>query len=162
VTSASLSSEDRSRLRVPYWALVGICLLFAGAGLYLIQWQARPLHNWIPVNATIQRIDSIKQNNDRGHSAQRPVILYSYPVGAVVYTTDRVTPTSDVRDLSTVSTLARQLHEGQNITAYYDPLQPESAYLIRARHRVLYVLFVAPLVLALILLANWPRVRRNT
>lgn len=162
MTSASLSPEDRSRLRVLYWALVAICLLFAGAGLYLIQWQARPLHNWIPVSATIQRIDSIKQNDDRGHSVQRPVILYSYPVGAVVYTTDRVTPASDVRDPSSVATLAKELHEGQNVTAYYDPLEPESAYLIRARHRLLYVLFVAPLALALILLANWPRVRRNT
>jgi hypothetical protein len=162
VTSLSLTPEDRSRLRVLYWTLIIVCLIFSGAGWYLVVWQTRPLENWIPVTATVRRVDVIEQKDSNSGSTKRPVILYSYAVDSVVYTTDRVTPSSDVRDPATVSALAAGLHEGQSITAYHDPFQPGSAYLVRSRHRILYVLAVGPLLLAVILLANWQRVRRNT
>jgi hypothetical protein len=152
---------ERARARRFYWALIVICLIFAGAGWYLIQWQQRPLHDWVPVTATIRRLDVIPQNDGQGRTTQRSVILYSYSARDVVYTTDRVTPATDVRDPGAVAALAKSLHEGQTVTAYYDPVQPGSAYLVRAHHRLLYVLFAAPLVLAIILIANWPRVRRR-
>jgi hypothetical protein len=149
---------ERARARWFYWALIVICVIFAAAGGYLLRWQQRPLHDWVPVVATIRRIDVIPQSD--GH-AKRSVILYSYSAHDVVYTTDRVTPSTDVRDPGAAAALAKSLHEGQTITAYYDPAQPGSAYLVRAQNRVLYVLFAAPLVLAIILIANWPRVRRR-
>ena len=152
---------ERARARWFYWALIVICVIFAGAGGYLIQWQQRPLQDWVPVVAAIRRIDVIPQNDGHGHATQRSVILYSYSARDVVYTTDRVTPSTNVRDPNTVSALAKSLHEGQTVTAYYDPVQPGSAYLVRARNRVLYLLFAAPLLLAVILIANWPRVRRR-
>ena len=161
MTSLPLTPEDHARLRVLYWTLIVVCLIFSGAGWYLVLWQTRPLQNWIPVAATIRRVDVVEQKDSQGVSTKHPVILYSYPVDSVVYTTDRVTPSSDVRDPATVSALATRLHEGESITAYHDPFQPGSAYLVRSRHRVLYVLAVGPLLLAVILLANWRRVRRG-
>lgn len=162
MTSLSLTPEDRSRLRVLYWTLIAVCLIFSGAGWYLVLWQSRPLENWIPVTATVRRVDVIEQKDSNGVPTKRAVILYSYTVDSVVYTTDRATPSSDVRDPATVLMLASRLHEGQSTTAYHDPFQPGSAYLVRSRHRILYVLAVGPLLLAVILLANWRRVRRST
>ena len=162
MTSLSLTPEDRSRLQALYWLLIVICLIFSGAGWYLVVWQTRPLEHWIPVTATIRKVDVIEQKDSHGASTKRPMILYSYPVDSVVYTTDRVTPSSDVRDPATVAALASRLREGQPITAYHDPFQPGSAYLVRSRHRILYVLAVGPLLLAAVLLANWRRVRRGS
>jgi hypothetical protein len=159
--NSSWTPVERARAKAFYWALIAICLVFAGAGWYLIEWQQKPLHDSIPVMATIRRLDVMPQNDGHGRTIQHPVILYSYSVGGVVYTTDRVTPSTDVRDLDAVATLAKSLHEGQSITAHYYPAQPESAYLIRAHNRVLYALCAGPLLLAVILIANWPRVRRS-
>jgi hypothetical protein len=153
--------QERARARSFYWGLIVICLIFAGAGLYLIQWQQKPIHDWVPVVATVRRLDVLSQSDGRGHTTPRSEILYSYPVGAVVYTTDRVTPATDPRDQSTVASLAKSLHEGQTVSAYYDPAQPGSAYLVRAHNRVLYAILAGPLLLAIILIANWPRVRRS-
>ena len=152
---------ERSRARAFYWGLTVICLIFAGAGWYLLQWQSRPLQDFMPVTATVERLDVMPQNDGHGHTTQRPVIFYSYSVRGVVYTTDRVTPSTDAKDPATVANLARSLHRGDTITAHYDPAQVESAYLVRSHNRLLYALFGVPLLLAVILIANWPRVRRS-
>ena len=155
-----LTPRERARMRVFYWVLVAICVLSGGVGWYLIQWQSRPLENSVPVQATVRKVDVLAQTDSKGRATKRPLLLYSYNVGGVVYTTDRIAPPSDQRDGSAALVLASTLHDGQVITAYYDSMQPSSAYLIREHSRLLYVYCIGPLILAIVLIANWPRVAR--
>jgi hypothetical protein len=147
-------------MKVLYWVLVVICVLTGAAGWYLIQWQSRPLQNSVPVQATVRKVDVLSQKDSKGNESKRPLLLYSYSVGGVVYTTDRIVPPSDPRDGASARALAGSLHDGQVITAYYDSLEPSSAYLIREHSRLLYVYCFGPLILAAVLLVNWPRVAR--
>ena len=47
---------------------------------------------------------------------------------------------------------------GDTVTAYYDPASPGSAFLITERNWLVYVAFIVPVVLAILLAALWPRV----
>jgi hypothetical protein len=160
VQTHQLTPLERARLRGLFWVLVAICILSGGVGWYLIQWQSRPLENSVQVPATVRRVDVLTQTDSKGHATKHPLLLYSYSVGGVVYTTDRIVPSSDQRDGPAALALASSLRDSQVITAYYDSTQPSSAYLIREHTRLLYVYCVLPLLLAVVLIANWPRVAR--
>ena len=54
--------------------------------------------------------------------------------------------------------LGRSVHAGDTVTAYYDPASPGSAFLITERNWLVYLAFIVPVVLAILLAALWPRV----
>jgi hypothetical protein len=153
-----LTRGERIWLTVLYWGLVAACVVFAIVGWRLVQAQEAPLRGAHPVSATILRTDVVTHKDAQGHTVQQPIVMYSYQVDSVHYSTDRVTLREASRAGDWAKGVAARFHAGDTVTAYYDPASPGSAFLITERSWIVYAAFGVPLVLAILLSLLWPRV----
>jgi hypothetical protein len=110
------------------------------------------------VTATIIHVDVIAHQDTRGRTLEQPIVMYSYQVDGVHYSTDRVTVLEASRSGHWATDVASRFHAGDTVTAYYDPTAPGSAFLIEERSWTIYASFIAPLVIAIVLACLWPRV----
>jgi hypothetical protein len=132
------------------------CLAFSGAGWYLIYVEGGPARNAQPVQARIEHVEVVSTKDSRGRALQRPLVIYSYSVGGVRYTTDRIMSVARPQTSSWAEEIARQYKVGQTVTAYVTPLDPGSAFLIQDRDWRAYAFAIIPLILALGLAVYWP------
>jgi hypothetical protein len=154
----AVTRGDRIRLTVLYWGFVIACLVFAAVGWRLVRAQEMPIRNAHPVTAKIIRVDVIAHQNSRGRTLQQPIVMYSYQVDGVHYSTDRVTVLEASRSGHWAADVASRFHSGDSVTAYYDTAAPGSAFLIEERSWTIYASFIVPLVIAIALACLWPRV----
>jgi hypothetical protein len=154
-----LTRAERIRLGILYWGFVGACLVFAAVGWRLVRVQEIPIRNSVPVTAMVDRVDVVTHKDGRGATVQQPVVLYSYQVNGVHFSTDRVTPHDASRSGAWAAGVASRFHAGQTVTAYYDPADPGSAFLIAERSWAVYASFVVPLAIAVVLISLWSRAR---
>jgi hypothetical protein len=151
-----LTRTERVRAGVAYWIFVVALLAFSGAGWYLVYVEAGPARNTQPVQAKIEHVEVVSAKDASGRPIRRPLILYSYSVGNVRYTTDRITSLGRSHGASWTDDIVGQYHAGQTVTAHVNPFDPGSAFLIQDRDWRAYVFAIIPLVLALGLAAYWP------
>jgi hypothetical protein len=133
-------------------------VVFAARGWHLLQEQEGPLRDAHPVRAAIIRTDVVTHKDAKGRTVQQPIVMYSYEVDSVHYSTDRVTLREASRPGSWAADVAARFHAGDTVTAYYDPASPGSAYLITERSWVIYAALIVPALLAIFLSLFWPRV----
>jgi hypothetical protein len=157
-TGRPLTRGERIWLMILYWGLVGACVLFTIVGWRLIRAQEGPLRNARTVRATVIRVDVIAHKDAQGHPVEQPIVMYTYVVDSVHYSTDRVTLREASRPGHWAADVASRFHAGDTVTAYYDPATPGSAFLITERSWLVYVAFIVPLVFAVLLCLLWPRV----
>ena len=84
-----------------------------------------------PVDATILDVD-IETQVDDGDTEYTPVITYEYEVGGDTYTAENVYPGQFVRwhdSRSSAEEATDQYDVGETATAYYNPADPQEAYL---------------------------------
>ncbi len=112
----------------------------------------------LDIPATILRTDIVTHKDVHGRTVQQPIVMYSYQVDGVHYSTDRVTLREAARTGNWATGVVARFHAGDTVTAYYDPAAPGSAFLITERSWAVYAAFVVPLVLAILLSLLWPRV----
>jgi hypothetical protein len=153
-----LTRGERIWLTIVYWGLVAACVLFALVGWRLVHSQEAPLKGVLPVTAKILRSDVVAHKDAQGHTLEQPIVMYSYQVDSVHYSTDRVTLREASRPGHWAKDVAARFHAGDTVTAYYDPASPGSAFLITERNWLVYPAFIVPVVLAILLAALWPRV----
>jgi hypothetical protein len=153
-----LTRGEQIWLAALYWGLVAACVIFAIVGWRLLQAQEAPLRGAHPVNAAILRTDVVTHKDAQGRTVEQPIVMYSYQVDGVHYSTDRVTLREAARTGDWATRIVARFHAGDTVTAYYDPAAPGSAFLITERSWEVYAAFVAPLVLAILLSLLWPRV----
>jgi hypothetical protein len=108
------------------------------------------------VTAKIEHAQVVSTRDARGHEVKRPLIIYSYAVGGVRYTTDRITSLRRNHSDAWAADMVRRYHVGENVTAYSSPTDPGSAFLIAETDWRLYGFIIAPLVLAIALAVYWP------
>jgi len=108
------------------------------------------------VLATIERAEDISTNDGHGHVTKRLLVIYSYSVDGVRYTTDRVTSRGNAHGSLWAEHVARQFHSGQSVTAYVGTTDPGSAFLVRDHDWRVYALVAFPLVVAIGLAIYWP------
>jgi hypothetical protein len=149
--------SERIRAGIAYWVVVAVCLLVAGSGLYLVRLQGALTRTTQPISATIEHVEIISKKDAQGHATRQPLVLYSYTVGGVRYTTDRLTSLSRSHSDAWTTETAHRYHDGQTVTAFYNPLDPSSAFLEREFEWRAYGFLVVPLALALGLILYWPR-----
>ena len=152
----ALTRTERVRAGVAYWLFVVACLAFSGAGWYLVYVEAGPARNAQPMQARIEHVEVVSTRDPKGHAVRKPLIIYSYSVGGVRYTTDRITSLARSHSSSWADQITRQFHVGQTVTAYVAPLEPGSAFLIQDRDWRAYLFAILPLVAGLGLAAYWP------
>jgi Protein of unknown function (DUF3592) len=155
-----ITRAEHIRLAVMYWGFLIACLVFAAVGLDLVRAQEMPIRNAHPVTATIDHVDVVTHKDTRGRPTQQPIVLYSYQVNGVHYSTDRVTLRDASRSGSWATDMAARFHAGETVTAYYDPADPGAAFLIAERSWAIFASFIVPLAVALVLACLWPRAIR--
>jgi Protein of unknown function (DUF3592) len=151
-----LTRIERVRAGVAYWLLVVALLAFSAAGWFLVYAQGKPARIAKAVPARIESVQVLSVKDARGHSTKRPIIIYSYSVGDVRYTSDRIMSLAEPHSASWAERMAQRFHVGQAVTAYITPLDPGSAFLIQERDWRTYAFGVVPLILALALAIYWP------
>jgi len=105
-------------------------LLFAG-GSWLTWQQHRMLSAYLPVSAVVQSTDVMATRDDKGQLLERPSVRYTYTVGGHAFANDVVTPLAERRTGKWARSIAQSYHSGIAVTAYYDPVNPQHAYLQR-------------------------------
>jgi Protein of unknown function (DUF3592) len=156
-----MTRGERVRLAVMYWGFVVACLVFAAVGLHMVRAQEIPIRDARPVSAAVKRVDIVTHKDVRGRPTQQPIVLYSYQVNGVHYSTDRVALREASRSGSWASDVAARFRVGQTVTAYYDPADPGAAFLIPERSWAVFASFIVPLAVALVLAGLWPRAMRD-
>ena len=150
------SRAERLRARIAYWVLVVACLVIAGGGWYLVRLEEQPARVADPVQATVEHVDVITRDDGHGHMTKRPLVIYSYSIHGVRYTTDRLTSLGRTHDSAWVGQVVQHYRPGQAVTAYVSPSDPGSAFLLRDYDWRAYVFLGAPLVLGIGLIGYWP------
>jgi hypothetical protein len=149
--------SERIRAGIAYWIVVAACFIVAGSGWYLVHLQGALSRTTRPISATIEHAEVISKKDSHGHVTKQPLVLFSYTVGGVRYTTDRIMSLNRSHSEGWAAEIAHRYHDGQTVTAYYNPLDPGSAFLERDVEWRAYVFLVVPLALALALIVYWPR-----
>lgn len=151
-----LTRNERVRATVAYWLIVVVCVAFSAAGWFLVYAQAQPSRGVQPVPAKIEHVEVVSTKDAHGHPTKRPLVIYSYTVGGVRYTTDRISSLVRPHGASWADEMVHRYHPGESVTAYVAPFDPGSAFLIRDRDWRTYAFGIVPLVLAVGLAAYWP------
>lgn len=118
--------------------------------------QGKPARLAHPVSARVESVQVLSVKDARGRAEKRPVVIYSYSVGDVRYTSDRLTSLAGSHSDSWAEHMAQRFHAGQTVTAYIAPLDPGSAFLIQERDWRTYSFAIIPLVVAFALAVYWP------
>jgi hypothetical protein len=151
-----LTHTERKRAGVAYWLFVVACLAFSGAGWYLVYVEGGLARKTQPVQARIEHSEVVSTKDPSGRPVQRPLVIYSYSVGDVRYTTDRITSLARPHSSSWANQMVGQYHVGQMVTAHVNPFEPGSAFLIEERDWRAYTYAIVPLLVAIGLAAYWP------
>ncbi len=132
--------ECAQGLRIPthilFWVLTVVLVLAILGVVHKIWYQGYAIKHFVPVRAIVlgKHVERSRTTTPGGSTTSYKVCVeYEYYVGDVRYTCDRIGP---LRGLGPVWSLQetyeayKQFHEGQSVTAYYDPRNPNRAYLI--------------------------------
>ena len=139
--------------------IVSFLGIFVAVGLGLFALQAYRVATWEPVSARVVSVGLREVRHDDG-STYAPVVEYQYMLNGQGYTSDRVLPINMSSSRHWAEELRDQFHPGDQVTAYVNPAEPSSAYLVH-KLSLTPLLFVAlPMVVAG-LLAWIVRVRRR-
>jgi hypothetical protein len=123
------------------FACLGIFLLaFGGGGVYLIYLSrknsalAQGSQNWLSTAATITQSEvgqSSSSDHDGPRTYYRPVVEYTYQVGAQTYTGKRIAfgPAKASARSASVQAALGKYPQGGAVTVYYDPNNPAEAVL---------------------------------
>ena len=109
-----LTRGERIWLTIVYWGLVAACVLFALVGWRLVHSQEAPLKGVLPVTAKIIRSDVVAHKDAQGHTLEQPIVMYSYQVDSVHYSTDRVTLREASRSGHWAKDVAARFHAGRH------------------------------------------------
>jgi hypothetical protein len=137
---------------------------FMTIGVWLLVLQQYRLAVYQPTPATVVS-SHVSTHHGRHGTSYWPAITYAYSVGGQSYRSDRVFPAGGMPDFneSAWQTVARY-PAGAAITAWYDPAEPGSAFLIHfgSYFPFLFILFPSVFVIvSLDLLASMLRISRT-
>lgn len=130
--------------------------MVAAGGFYLVRLEDTPVRNADPVPARIEHVEVISRDDGHGHTAKLPLVIYSYSINGVRYTTDRLTSLGRQRGANWIAEVTQRFRPGETVTAHVAKLDPGSAFLIRDYDWRAYAYLVVPLVIALGLAVYWP------
>jgi hypothetical protein len=154
-------------MRVVIAGFTAGALLFMTIGSILAAKQAHKLETYQPVQAEVLSTKVEIEHNHDG-STMRPIVVYRYEVGGRTYRCDSVTIMNESSNTGWASRAIRQFPVGKMVTAYYNPGDPSSAFLVHEVSFFPYAFTLFPMIhlcLAVGLAVNtrmtrWPRVIR--
>ncbi len=113
------------------WGCAGVFLaIFVAVGLGLLGSEVYRVATWQPVSARVLSTDIKAVRGDKGTSYS-PVVRYLYSVNGTQYESRQVLPITVSASYGWATRLRDRFHPGQVVTAYVNPSQPGSAFLVR-------------------------------
>ncbi len=113
------------------WGCVGAFLaIFVAAGLGFFASEVYRVATWQPVSARVLSTDIKAVRGDKGTS-YTPVVRYLYSVNGAQYESKQVLPLSASASYGWATRLRDRFRPGQVVTAYVNPRNPASAFLVR-------------------------------
>lgn len=133
---------------------VAIGLLFAGIGGYLYMDQQAAIENSERIEATVVN-SHVQVDEGTGTEADSyyPVVEYEYTYDGQTYTSDNVFPGvgSSSTSLSRAREIVDDYQQGDQVTAYVNPDDPQEAYLIEETDSLFHFAFIGAGGLAVLL-----------
>lgn len=132
--------------------------IFFCVGIGLAWNQHRKITTYQEVNAKIlsSRVESHRSHGRHGASTSySPRIEYEYEVGGNAYTCSEVTPISHSAGRGWANEIVARFRPGQVCTAYHDPDDPGSAFLLREYAFLPYFFMLFPMVFIAVGLSLW-------
>ena len=127
------------------WGCVGVFLaIFVAAGIGFFAAEVYRVATWQPVSARVLSTDIKAVRGDKGTS-YTPVVRYLYTVNGAQYESNKVLPLTISASYGWAVRLRDRFHPGQAVTAYVNPSQPASAFLVRDVSLLPLVFVVIPL-----------------
>lgn len=149
VAGFARSVARSQRVLATFWFVV--CWGAAGLGLILAWQQNARIVGYHPVAATVlsSQVAREETRDSEGHwtTSHLPRIEYRYRVGGQTYSNDTVFAT--IMSGASAGTVVDRFPVGEGATAYYDPRDPQQAFLWRRASFYPYLVIWAPLALAL-------------
>jgi hypothetical protein len=130
----------------PLGILAVLCAVFAAVGVGTVTTELVRLVTWRPVTATVLSTD-VRLERGAKHPTFRPVVVYRYDVDGRDYQADRVTPVAYAGSRGWAEAAVRPYEPGQTVTAYVNPANPGSAYLLHGFDFRLFPILAVPLCL---------------
>jgi Protein of unknown function (DUF3592) len=121
--------------------VAGMGGLFGSIGGVTVVREYRRLAAWRPVHATVlaSRVDD--DHSDSDGNSYLPVVVYRYSVDDIVYTSSRTLPVNESRSGRWAHDVIARFRVGGTYTAWYNPANPEEAFIVRS-HSVVAPVFV--------------------
>jgi len=139
--------------------IVGFLGIFVAIGVGLFGLEVYRVATWQAVSARVLSVGIREVRNDDG-STYAPVVQYQYLIGHQWYVCDRVLPLSMSSSRGWAERMRDRFRPGDQVTAYVNPGNPSSAYLVRDVS-LMPLLFVALPLVMVGLLALIVRVQRR-
>lgn len=113
------------------WGCVGVFLaVFVAVGLGMFGAEVYRVATWQPVSARVLSTDIKYVQGNKGGS-YAPVVRYVFSVNGAQYESRQVLPLTVSASYGWATRLRDRFHPGQIVTAYVNPNQPASAFLVR-------------------------------
>lgn len=154
-SGAPTASDEREarRGRLAVFVIGAFCCVFLGVGVTMVVKEQRRLLTFQPVTATVLST-RVEEHSDSDGSTYEPVVVYRYRVRDREYTASRVTPLRESRSGRWASRVTGRYEVGGTYTAYYDPANPEEAFLMRHRSVLPWAFVGMPLVALLFMMGH--------
>jgi hypothetical protein len=126
--------------------LIAIGVAFAGIGGYLYTDQQAAIENSVPIEGTVvaSGVDVDRPSDPDDAVSYYPEITYRYEYEGQSYTNDNVFPGSGRQSTSEsrASSIAAEYAEGETVTVYVDPSEPQRSFLVRESSELFHFVFV--------------------
>jgi uncharacterized protein DUF3592 len=128
--AATLTSPRQTRAALAFLALFG--LVFGGIGGTIMVREHQRLTTWLPAEATVLS-KSVDRHSDSDGTTYSPIVVYRYNVNGRPYTSSSVLPTKESRSGGWARRIVEEYELNRTYTAWYNPADPEQAFLRRSR-----------------------------
>jgi hypothetical protein len=130
--------------------LAAILGIFVAAGLGLFSVQVYRIVMWEPVSARIISSNVGTVSGSKGGVSYKPVVEYTYTYDGRPYTAYSVTPIDISAGEKWARSMAARFRPASIATAYVNPRQPASAFLVREPSLMPLIFVLAPVLIGLL------------
>ena len=119
--------KARARWMSVWWLLISLCLLYGG----WLAYRQHMIRDWSTTQATVFAFDAGIDPEWGGHWYANPQITYEYRVADCRYESTRLNPSPfNYQSKSSFQDDTSSFAPGEAITVWYNPANPEMAYVV--------------------------------
>ncbi len=127
-----------------------VALIFISIGAALAWNQHHKITSYLPVTATVlsKTIESHTSTDSDGHTSTtyKPIVMYEYEVNGMKYKCGTVQPIDMSSGHGWAQEIINKFTKGQKVEVFYDPEDPNSAFILKEYSFFPYVFILFPMI----------------